>query len=134
MVEVASQVDLLLRCQRHHLSGMNDVVGEGLLHENVLAGFHGLDGRLVVPAAVLGPAGANIDDIQIGLTSQHFGQTVVGTNAILCGGVVCSFLDHVTNSYQLSKRVSLVGLHVWNSNSPDAHNPHLQRHNLVSFQ
>ena len=78
VIEVTAQIEIFVRRKAHHLARLGDVVGDGLFDQHVLPCIQRLHDGVEVPAAVLIPAGGDVDDIQIGARVEHLLQAVVG--------------------------------------------------------
>ena len=132
VVEIAAEIELALGGVTHHLARLADVVGERLLAEDVLIGRQGFHGGLEMPAPVLVAAGADVDNVQVGLMAQHVRQGVIRPHLALFRLGVRPLLHDVADGHQLGQRVLQVTIRVRATDSPHADDANLQCHVRIS--
>ena len=112
VVQVAAQIQLVLRSVGHQLAGLAHVGADGLLAQHGLLVVQRDHGRLKVHGAVLIAGGGDRNHVDLGHGLQHFLFAVEGAAMEFLGGLVGLFLNQVAHGHQVGQGVVEVALGV----------------------
>ena len=131
VVQVAAQIQLVLRGVGDQLAGLAHVGADGLFDQHALLVGQRDHGRLEVHGAVLIAGGGDGHHVDLGHILEHVLFVIERAAAELGGGFVRLFLDHVAHGDQLGQGVLLVAAGVGVTDAAHTDDGDFQSHSVV---